>query len=98
MGCTGDVKVQVLPRVRIPTRVVLPTVVRVLFEPRLMPPRPKASGSARAEPKSALRQATGVAKSTVRQGGGVRFCLEEPPRAAASDHEGPIDEYTAQNS
>ena len=74
MACTGDVKVQVLPRFRIPTRVVLPTVVPVLFEPRLMLPRPKASGSARAEPKSALGQATGVAKSTMRQGGGVRFC------------------------
>ena len=74
MACTGDVKVQVLPRFRIPTRVVLPTVVPVLFEHRLMPPRPNASGSARAEPKSALRQATGVAKSIMRQGGGVRFC------------------------
>ena len=87
MGCTGDVKVQVLLRVRIPTRVELPTVVPVVFEPQLMPSRPKASGSVRAGPKSALRQGTGVAKATVRQGGAVRFCLQEPPRAAAS---GPV--------
>ena len=45
MGCRGDMKVQVLPEVRIPTRVVLPTVVPVLFEPKLMQPRPKASRS-----------------------------------------------------
>ena len=87
MRCTGDIKVQVLPRVRTPTRVVLLTMVPVLFEPRLMPPRHQASGSARAQPKSILRQATGLAKSTVRQGGGVRLRLEEPPRAAAS---GPV--------
>ena len=87
MGCTGDVKVQVLPRVRIPTRVVLPTVVPVVFEPQLMPPRSRTSGSVRAGPRSALRQGTGVAKATVRQGGAVMFCLEEPPRASAS---GPV--------
>ena len=47
-----------------------------------MPPRP--SGSARLEPKSVPRQASGVAKSMVRQGGGVRFCSEEPPTSVCT--------------
>ena len=45
-----------------------------------MPPRP--SGSARLEPKSVPRQASGVAKSMVRQGRGV--CSEEPPTSVCT--------------
>ena len=49
---------QVLPAVRIPTRVVIPTLMPEIFEPKLMPRRPQGSVSSRAEPKNVARKSS----------------------------------------